>query len=162
MARKKKAGGNRKSGKDAIAFLTKDHEKVRGLLRQLEKATSRAAGRRAELLEKIAQEIRVHSRIEEEVFYPAYHEAAMSAKDAKLFFEAHEEHALVDVVLPQLEEEEPSGEVFAAKAKVLKDLIEHHAEEEEDEMFPRARKLMSKDELAELGARLEARKAQLM
>jgi hemerythrin superfamily protein len=146
---------------DATELLEKDHETVRGLLSQLEETTARGQKKRIELVQKIAQEIRIHAEIEEKIFYPAYKSAAKTSEDAKLFFEAHEEHALVDVVLPELEEADPATEVFAAKGKVLKDLIEHHAEEEEDEMFPRARKLLGKERLAELGAQMEELKAEL-
>ena len=143
---------------DAVSLLKKDHRALRALLARLEKATHRAPDRRSELLGKIAREIRVHARIEEEIFYPAYQRSARSKEDEKLFFEASEEHALVDVVLPALEDEDPAGDVFGAKAKVLKDLIEHHAEEEEDEMFPRARKLLGAKRLTELGIELARRK----
>lgn len=146
---------------DAIALLTQDHETVRGLLTQLEETTDRGAKKRAELLAKVALEIRVHARIEEEIFYPAYKEAAKSKEDVKLYFEAAEEHGLVDIVLPALEATEPTDETFGAKSKVLKDLIEHHAEEEETEMFPKAKRLLGKETLTELGAQLAARKEEL-
>jgi hemerythrin superfamily protein len=154
--------GRAQRSQDAIALLKADHETVRGLLEQLEKTTARGAKRRVELLGKIAQEIRVHARIEEEIFYPAYHAAAKTEDDSKLFFEATEEHGLVDVVLPALEETDPASEPFGAKGKVLKDLIEHHAEEEETEMFPRAKKLLGKERLAELGEELATRKSELL
>jgi hemerythrin-like domain-containing protein len=145
--------------RDAIALLEADHEKVRKLLSQLEKA--RQPSRRIELLAKVSQEVDVHARIEEEIFYPAFREAARKKEDRKLFFEAHAEHDVVKIVLPDLEGTDAGSENFAAKAKVLKELVEHHAEEEEDEMFPRARALLSKEDLADLGARLEARKSEL-
>lgn len=146
---------------DALALLEADHTTLRDLLGQLEETTPRGAKKRLVLLGKLAQEIRVHARIEEEILYPAYHAATKTAEDAKLFFEATEEHGLVDVVLPALEETDPASEPFGAKAKVLKDLIEHHAEEEETEMFPRAKKLLGKERLAELGDALAARKREL-
>jgi hemerythrin-like domain-containing protein len=147
---------------DAIALLKQDHKEVRGLLSQLDKTTARSETRRTELLEKIARAVRVHSKIEEEIFYPAFHAAAQSKEDEKMFFEAAEEHGLVDVVLPALEDADPSSDVFAAKAKVLKDLIEHHAEEEETEMFPRARKLLGAERLEQLGERLASRSRELL
>lgn len=147
---------------DAIELLTTDHETVRGLLAQLEDTTGRAVKKRVELVQKIAQEVRVHATIEEEIFYPAYHAATKVKEDEKLFFEAKEEHALVDVLLPELENADPASDEFGAKGKVLKDLIEHHAEEEEEQMFPRARKLLGKQRLLELGMQLQARKDELM
>ena len=147
--------------KDAIALLKQDHEKVRELLDDLEKAAMDDSGEAETLLETIEAELRVHTTIEEEIFYPAFREAASKKDDTKLYYEAVEEHHVVDLVLPEIEKGEAGSPEFAAKAKVLKDLIEHHAEEEEKEMFPRARKLMDKDELVELGEQLAQRKREL-
>jgi len=68
---------------------------------------------------------------------------------------------VVDTVLPELKSADPASETFAAKAKVLKDLVEHHAEEEETEMFPRARKLLGRGELVRLGEELAQAKVSL-
>lgn len=149
----------RKKPVDAIALLKEDHKKVRGLLEQLEKSTN--ATRREQLSSKIEMELKVHTQIEEEIFYPAYKDAAQKKDDKELFFEAKEEHHVVDLVLPEVRETEPQAEEFQAKAKVLKELVLHHAKEEEKEMFPRARKLMSRDELTDLGERLQQRKREL-
>ena len=146
---------------DAIALLKKDHEKVRGLLSKLETAAGRGGDRAVQLASEIEREVKIHSQIEEEIFYPAYRDAAQKKDDKKLFFEAKEEHHVVDMVMPEIEEP-GSNEEFAAKAKVLKDLIEHHAGEEEKEMFPKARKLFDRDELRDLGERLRQRKMELM
>jgi hemerythrin superfamily protein len=147
---------------DAISLLKADHEKVRGLLSQLEKSTEKGVKKREELLSKIAEELTIHTTIEEEIFYPSYRDAVAKKEDRKLYQEAIEEHHVVDLVMPEIEETDPSSEVFSAKAKVLKEIVEHHAEEEEKEMFPRARKVMDAAELRELGERMEARKAELM
>lgn len=152
-AAKKKAS----PAQDAIALLKDDHKKVMALLESLEKATG---ARRDKLLGQIAQELKVHTTIEEEIFYPAFREAATKKDDQTMFFEAVEEHRVVDTVLPQAAEGE-NNEDLKAKAKVLKELVEHHAEEEEKEMFPRARKVMDRNELRELGARMAARKKEL-
>ena len=145
---------------DAIALLKKDHEKVRGLLSKLERAAERNTAQAQQLLEQIDREVKIHSQIEEEIFYPAFRDAAQKRDDRELYFEAKEEHHVVDMVMPEVSEFE-SEEEFAAKAKVLKDLIEHHADEEEKQMFPKARKLFDRDELRELGARLKERKREL-
>ena len=145
--------------KNVITLLKEDHAKVRKLLAQLERAE--APARRDDLLEKIAHEVEVHTRLEEEIFYPAFKEAGRKKDDAKMFFEAQAEHGAVKFVLPDLLQTDRDSEEFAGKAKVLKELIEHHAEEEEQEMFPRARVLLSAEELEELGGRLEARKREL-
>src|SRR5215208_3250824 len=127
MAAKKKPA-------DAIALLKQDHEKVRGLLGQLEKATTPA--RHDKLLAQVEKELKVHTQIEEEIFYPAYRDAVKKKEDRKLYFEAVEEHHVVDMVLPEASEGSQT-EVLQAKAKVLKELVEHHADEEEKQMFPR-------------------------
>jgi hemerythrin-like domain-containing protein len=147
--------------KDATTLLTADHKKVRPLLGELEETSARAVDRRGELLQTIELELKVHAKIEEEIFYPAFQKAAEKQDDKKLYYEALEEHHVVDTVLAELKDTAPASEEFAAKAKVLKDLVEHHAEEEETEMFPRARKLMSRGELVELHDRLAEAKTSL-
>ena len=145
---------------DAITLLKKDHEKVRGLLKKLESAALRGDSKAEDLLENIDREVKIHSQVEEEIFYPAFHEAARTKEQNKLFFEAKEEHHVVDFVMPEVSDFE-GAEEFAAKAKVLRDLIEHHADEEESEMFPAAKKLMGRDRLLELGRRIKQRKEEL-
>lgn len=156
MATKKKAAP--KKTPDAIALLKQDHEKVRTLLESLEKATG---PRRAKLLTQIDQELKVHTTIEEEIFYPAFREGAKKKDDQVMVYEAVQEHHMVDLALPEAEEGD-NNEDLKAKAKVLKELVEHHADEEEDDMFPRARKVFSREELRDLGERMAARKKELM
>lgn len=155
---KKKTSAKKTAAPDAIALLKKDHETVRTLLGQLENATG---ARRQKLLTQIEKELKVHTTIEEEIFYPAYHQAARKKEDKKLFYEAVQEHHVVDMVMPEMNDGN-SPEELKARAKVLKDLVEHHAEEEETEMFPRARKVMDRDELRSLGEMLQRRKEDLM
>ncbi|HUG35783.1 MAG TPA: AarF/UbiB family protein [Candidatus Limnocylindrales bacterium] len=78
----------------------------------------------------------------------------MGKEDRKLYFEAIEEHHVVDMVRPEIKGTDAGSDEFPAKAKVLKELIEHHTEEEETEMFPRARKLMDREALVRLGVEL--------
>ena len=148
---------------NAIELLKNDHVKVRGLLKQLTDTTKRAEKTRTELLATIAKEIEVHTKIEEEIFYPAFKEAAGEGDDEAMYFEALEEHhAAGDLVLPDLLATDVTSDKFSGRAKVLKELIEHHAGEEEKEMFPRAKELLGNDVLRELGAKMEARKEELM
>jgi hemerythrin-like domain-containing protein len=150
-----------KTAKTAIALLTADHEVVRELLTKLTATTSRAGKTRRELLERIAEEIRIHAAIEEELFYPALREAGGSDA-AKMFFEATEEHrAVEELVLPDLENTEVQSDQFSGRAKVLKELVEHHADEEEEEMFPMAKEVLGAKELRELGERMEERRKEL-
>ncbi len=136
----------------AIAVLKADHEQLRKTLAQLEKASG--PERRAEVLARAKGLIELHAEAEEAIFYPAFRDVARTKEDQKLFFEAHEEHHVVEFVIEELEAASAEDEVFAAKAKVLKDVVEHHAEEEEEQMFPRARKLLDAATLMELGVRI--------
>lgn len=155
-------GTRRSSARDAISLLKEDHAKVRKLLTQLESSADRGGGRSEQLLNTIEQQLKVHTRIEEEIFYPAFRDAAEKKDDKQLYFEAVEEHHVVDMVLPEIKKTQSDSAQFAAKAKVLKDLVEHHASEEEKEMFPRAKKLMDREELRNLGERLAEAKTSLM
>ena len=146
---------------DAIALLKLDHKKVKGLLEALDKTTEKSAARRLKLLSQIQAEVKVHTTIEEEIFYPAYRDAVKKKDDRELYFEAKEEHHVVDLVMAEITGMSGSEEEFGAKATVLKELIEHHAKEEEKEMFPKARKVLDTAELRDLGGRMEERKKQL-
>jgi hemerythrin superfamily protein len=148
--------------KDAIGLLKEDHKKVKALLEALEKTTERAGKRRAVLLRQIKTELTVHTNIEETIFYPAFRDAVAKKEDREMYFEALEEHHVVKLVLPEIEATDPTSEPFGAKAKVLKELVTHHAKEEEREMFPEARKVLDKDELQQLGARMRAKKKELL
>jgi hemerythrin-like domain-containing protein len=161
-SRTRKTNGRQgsRSSKDAIALLKQDHQNVRQLLKKLQSAEE--GDERLELFSRIENELKVHTQIEEEIFYPAFHQASEGEKDEHLYYEALEEHHVVDMVLPEIRDTDENSDEFAAKAKVLKDLVEHHAEEEETEMFPKARKLMESGELKELGQQLEQRKMELM
>lgn len=147
---------------DAIALLKQDHKLVKDLLGQLAESTTRAVKKRTELLHEIQINLKAHTTIEEEIFYPAFKEAGKKEEE-KMYFEALEEHrAAEDLVLPDLLNTDPSTEQFSGRAKVLKELIEHHIEEEETEMFKDAKKLLSTEELKALGASMETRKAELL
>lgn len=147
---------------DAIGLLKADHKKVNGLLEELADTTPRGIKVRTELLAKIRKEIEVHMAIEEEIFYPALKAVGKNEDDATMYFEAIEEHrAARDLVLPDLLNSDVDSTSFGGRAKVLKELIKHHADEEEDEMFPRARELLDQSTLRDLGERMSARKAEL-
>jgi len=148
---------------DALQLLKRDHQTVRELLEALTETTPRAAKKRRELLEEVACEIRAHSKMEEEIFYPAFRAAAKTSEQRQLIAEALEEHrAAGELGLTDVERTDPASETFGGRCKVLKELIEHHAREEEKEMFSQARKLFDKAELQSLGEQMEARKEALL
>ena len=145
---------------NAIDLLKADHEKVKAILTQLSESTDRALKKRSDLLGKLEMEISIHTRLEEEILYPAFKEAGSKEEDI-MYYEAKEEHRTVDsLVLPDLKTTDPSSLEFAGRVKVVKELLEHHIEEEETEMFPQAKKLLGKATLEELGAQMESLKAQ--
>lgn len=146
---------------NAIELLINDHEIVKELLGELMSTSNRATKKRKQLLDKIDQELKLHTRIEEEIFYPAFKKAG-TKEDAQMYFEAMEEHrAVEELVLPDLENTEVNGDKFGGRAKVLKELLEHHIQEEESEMFPRARELFNKDQLEQLGEQMQAMKDEM-
>src|SRR6185436_15828391 len=143
---------------NAITMLKSDHATVKRLLRELGETTERAVKQREALVSRIERELKTHAQIEEEVFYPAFQAVTENTDAEDLFYEAAEEHHIVDMVLPALKAANPKSHEFGAKAKVLKDLIEHHVKEEEGQMFAEARKLFGDEELRELGDMMQARK----
>jgi hemerythrin superfamily protein len=148
---------------DAIKLLKADHKAVRALLDELAATTPRAIKKRGELLAEIRIELKAHTTIEEEIFYPAFKAAGNKSDDAKMYFEALEEHrAAGDLVLPDLLETDVGGETFSGRAKVLRELVTHHADEEEEKMFPRTKQLLTREQLEALGDELTARKAELV
>ena len=147
---------------NAIDILKDDHDRVKDLLSKLEETSNRATTQRTELLAKIAEELTIHMKIEEQVFYPAFKAAAEKAEQRVMYFEAEEEHNVLEFELPRVQKTDPSTDDFAAHAKVLKELIEHHVKDEEKEMFPVAKKLMSSEELETLGEKMEAKKERML
>ena len=143
---------------DAIKLLKEDHEKVKKLLSEGDDTTERAEKTRSELLSKIKEEMTVHEAIEEEIFYPALKQ---HEKAKEVVLEGYEEHHVVDEILAELEGTDVSDEKWGAKFSVMKENIEHHIEEEEGDMFPKARDIFSPSELETLGERMEARKKEL-
>lgn len=142
---------------DAIKLLTSDHDTVRGLFDQFRQAKEADKGdRMRELQREIFSEIETHSRIEEDVFYPAVRDLGVDDL-TETVAEGIQEHHVVKTLMREIES--VSGdETFVAKMTVLIENVEHHADEEEKDMFPDLRKHMSDAQLEELGTKLEAAK----
>lgn len=146
---------------NAIDLLTQDHVRVKDILSQLSESTDRALKKRVDLLAKLEMEITIHTQLEEEILYPAFKEAGGKEQDV-MYYEAKEEHRTVDaLVLPDLKQTDPGTPEFSGRVKVVKELLEHHIEEEEEEMFPQALELLGKEKLDELGAQMEAMRADM-
>jgi len=149
--RKSRAPG---APKDAIALLMADHKEVTGWFSDYEDLTSDAE--KSALAGKICAALKVHTRIEEEIFYPA---ARQATKDDDLLDEAVVEHAGAKDLIAQIEGMKAGDDLYDAKVKVLGEQIKHHAKEEEEELFPEARQ--AKMDLVGLGQRMAARKSEL-
>ncbi len=139
---------------DAIALLKADHKEVKGWFADYEDAEG--DNEKATLSAKICKALKVHARIEEEIFYPA---ARKATGDGDLLDEAVVEHAAAKDLIAQIEAMRVGDDLYDAKVTVLGEQIEHHVEEEETELFPEARE--SDLDLEALGARLATRKAEL-
>lgn len=144
---------------NAFALLKADHKKVADILEKLDSTTERGVKTREELFAQLKTELDVHARIEETIFYPALEEAK-ETRDITL--EAFEEHRLVKQLLAELDKMSKDQEEWTAKFTVLKENVEHHVEDEEGEMFPKARKVLSEEEAETLGTRLEEAKKEQM
>jgi hemerythrin superfamily protein len=144
---------------DALTLLKNDHDKVKGLLADLEETTERGVKTRTELFDRIKSELTVHEIIEEEIFYPTLKQHP-KAKDIVL--EGYEEHDVVNILLGELSALPVDDETWGAKAKVMKENVEHHIEEEEGEMFRDARQIFDRDELDQLGKAMQDRKTEAM
>ena len=140
---------------DAFTLLKTDHKTVAGIMEKIEATTERAVKGRDELFTQLKTELDIHAEIEEKILYPVL-EKADETHDISL--EAYEEHRIVKQLLSELEAEPKDAEEWTAKFTVLKENVEHHVEEEEGEMFKKARKVLSQEEIDELGARLEEAK----
>ena len=145
--------------RNILVTLKNEHDVLRGLFDQINATTDRAEKARTDLLRKIEDNLIPHAKWEELVFYPAFAERASHAQLLQ-HAEAIQEHRAVELtVLPDLHASEKTSRQFAGSVKVLSEFIDHHAKEEEDQMFASARELFSADELAEFDEQYEEWKA---
>jgi iron-sulfur cluster repair protein YtfE (RIC family) len=135
----------------ATALLKKQHREVKALFGEAKKVKS---GERHRVLDEITDKLEAHMTIEETIFYPAVRELD-TKKTEEMVPEAYEEHHVVKLVLAELPDVDVEDEQFEAKVTVLSELIEHHVEEEETEMFKVAEKLGA-ERLADLGSEMQA------
>jgi hemerythrin-like domain-containing protein len=146
---------------DALTLLRDDHQAVSKLFDEYERRKNRLSDvQKQQLSKKISGMLKVHTQIEEELFYPALRQAERGDAAADLLDEADVEHASAKELIAQLEAEGTQSELFDAKVKVLGEYVKHHVKEEHEEIFPLARK--AKLDLKALGAQLFERKQQLM
>lgn len=136
--------------RDILKTLQAEHDKVRSLFEDIKDTTDRAKKTRTELLEEIESSLLPHAKWEEEVFYPAFRERA-DRDGLQTHAEAVEEHRAVEnTVIPDVHAADVDTPEFAGRVKVMGELIEHHAKEEEKTMFKMAREMFSAEERAQL------------
>ena len=140
---------------DAIELLKADHRKVDKIFSELENGN----GNREQLFKELATELTVHAEIEEQFFYPAVKDAEPTHD---LVLESFEEHKQMKMVLGDLEQADQQTEQWMAGLKVLMEDVQHHVGEEENDLFPRVKKVLSSQELEDLGERMEALKVRQM
>ena len=129
---------------DAIELLKSQHREVEDLFSRTEKAKS--PGPKRKLFEQIADKLAIHAAIEEHQFYPA----VKAKRTEDILLESLEEHLGVKRVIADLLKVDGSDGTFDAKLTVLKELVQHHVEEEESDLFPKVRKVLDRDALAKL------------
>lgn len=128
--------------------LIEDHRKVAKLLEESNETTERALKTRQELLGKIKKELDLHTTIEEKFLYPLLKDFE-ETKDLTL--ESYQEHHVVKMLISELEKTPPESETWGAKLTVLKENVEHHVKEEEGSLFPKAKKVLTKDQIDRIG-----------
>ena len=145
---------------DALTLLIADHNRVRGLFERFRKAEgAKNTSKVSSLAETIFTELDVHTTIEEEIFYPETHD--LSEEIGDMVDEGVQEHHVVKVLMSEIERLSAGEDDWVAKMTVLIENVEHHAEEEEKEFFPKVRSHTSADDRKHMGERLDARKGQL-
>lgn len=139
---------------DAIALLTADHKRVKKMFKQFDKMKEDGASAdKQALAQQICAELTLHAEVEEQIFYPATREAI---DDDDMLNEAEVEHASAKDLIAQIESGDPSDPLWDAKVTVLGEYVDHHVQEEEEEMFKKARK--AKMDLEALGQQIAAMK----
>ena len=140
---------------DAIVMLKADHKEVRALFREFQKSSTTDA-RKGTLVEKIIEQLTVHTYIENEVMYPRVRELLPDLEDDVL--ESYEEHHVADLLVVELASMKPSDERFDAKTTVLIENVTHHMDEEEQDWFPKVREGLGRKQLQQIGEEMLAAK----
>jgi hemerythrin superfamily protein len=153
-----KRSGSGIQAQDAIAMLMADHKKVRKLFSDFDQLKEEGSDEdKSVIVNQICNELKIHTALEEEIFYPAVRKAI---DDSDLMDEALVEHAGAKDLIAQLEDASPDDDLYDAKVSVLGEQIDHHVKEEEGEMFRQAKK--AKVDTEALGATMLKRKFALM
>src|SRR4051794_35262976 len=137
---------------DAIVILKEDHKRIRKLFKQFQKAGEDDEAAKGEIVQRIIEELTVHTYLENECMYPEVRRLLPDLEDDVL--ESYEEHHVADLLVAELHAMKPGDERFDAKTTVLIENVTHHIEEEEQEWFPQVREGLGRKQLQEIGTRL--------
>ena len=143
---------------DAIKLLEQQHREVEELFEQFEKVGDKNDELLMELAARIADNLAAHATIEEKIFYPSVYVGPTMEK----LQHAVEEHLSAKRVIADILDMDPTDAQFKAKVMVLQELIEHHVKEEEKDLFPKVKKLMTKEELEVIGEQMEVMFSELI
>ena len=147
---------NHREGVEAIDMLKQDHDRVQKAFKEFERLAHEDAEACHELVMSVCEELKIHTTLEEDIFYPAVYDAI---DDEEIMNEAAVEHETARMLIEQLENMPEDDPNYHATFKVLCEYVLHHAKEDEDEMFPSAQK--ADVDLEELGEQIKARKEEL-
>ena len=139
---------------DVLKFLEDEHDEVKQVFKKLEQAEGASATR---LWNQLKSMLTLHEELEETYFYPQLKE---EKKTEDLVLESYEEHHVMDVLIEEISQLEPSAENWEAKIKVLQENTEHHIEEEEGSLFPKVRKIWDTRRREEVGRQMQQRKTE--
>src|SRR4051812_37673864 len=140
----------------ALKLLKKDHSDVQSLFNRLERLGKSAQDKKNDIFAEIRRELQLHSRVEEEIFYPAL--KAFNGAGRILISEALKEHKDIDQLLMQISRLKPTDKSYDEKVETLIENVEHHVEEEEGQIFRFAQENCSEEQLEDLGRQIEDRK----
>jgi hemerythrin-like domain-containing protein len=139
-----------------VSVLRKDHQKVKDLLKKIEKTT--LSRQRQKLFTELVKNLTPHEDFEEKKFYPMLIQAK---KQKTKVMESYEEHHVADFIISELKKTPINSDIWKAKFSVLKENLQHHIREEEAELFPYANKKISKLELKQIAERYLSEKQKL-
>ena len=142
-----------------VQMILDDHERVRQLFRQFQQADDQQ--QKQQIADQVLMELTVHANLEEEIFYPAMRQKASGQEDQQMVQEAYEEHSQAKALIQQLQGMQASDPQFTTLFQQLQQDVEHHVQEEETEMLPKAQQELS-DQMDRLGQEMAQRKQQLM
>lgn len=137
---------------DVLKLLKDEHDDVKAVFKKLEKAEGATATR---LWDQLKSMLTLHEEMEETLFYPPLKEAPPTED---LILESYQEHHVMDVLIDEISQLQPSDETWAPKVKVLQENTEHHIEEEEGDLFPKVRKIWDTAKREQIGKQMQEMK----